>query len=101
MFPWAGVMVTLGSKPMRPVDLSGKKGIAFFAKGGTAIRVMLFASSGGRIPRITTVRAEPGWTELFLPWSDFGVDGKDVQALLFAGPGTGTADFQVDEVRLK
>ena len=101
MFPWAGAMVFLGSTPMRPVDLSSKSGFSFFAKGNADIRLMVFSVSGGRIPRITTVHAGADWTEITVRWSDFGLDGKDIQAILFAGPGTGTAEFQIDELRLK
>jgi imidazolonepropionase-like amidohydrolase len=101
MFPWAGPMLFLGSTPMRPVDLSSKSGFTFFAKGNTDVRVMVFAVSGGRIPRMTTVHAGADWTELTVRWSDLGLDGKDTQAILFAGPAPGVADFQIDEVRLK
>jgi imidazolonepropionase-like amidohydrolase len=101
MFPWAGPMVYLGSSPMRPVDLSSKSGFTFSAKGDTNIRVMTFAASAGRIPRITNVHAGPDWTEITFRWTDFGLDGKDMQAILFAGPQSGAADFQIDELRLK
>jgi len=101
MFPWAGPMLFLGSTPMRPVDLSSKSGFTFFAKGNVEIRLMVFAVSGGRIPRMKTARAGSDWTEITVKWSDFSLDGKDMQAILFAGPVAVTADFQIDEVRLK
>ena len=101
MFPWAGTMLFLGSTPMRAVDLSSKSGITFFARGNTDIHVMAFAVSGGRIPRTMTVHAGADWTEITLRWSDFKFDGKDMQALLFGGPPAATADFQIDELRLK
>ena len=101
MFPWAGAMIFLGSSPMRPVDLSSKSGFTFFAKGDVDIRVMGFSASTGAIPRTKIVHAGPEWTEIPLRWSDFGFDGKDVEAILFGGPATGIADFQIDELRLK
>jgi hypothetical protein len=101
MYPWAGAMLILGAIPMHPVDVSSKGGFSFFAKGDTDIRVMLFAASAGRIPRLTTVHAGAAWTEITLPWSAFRVDGKDVQAFLICGPEKGAVDFVVDEVRLK
>jgi imidazolonepropionase-like amidohydrolase len=101
MFPWAGAMLMLGATPMQPVDVSSKGGLSFFAKGDSDLRVMLFAASAGRIPRLTTVHAGAGWTEITLPWSAFSVDGKDVQAFLICGPEKGMVDFVVDEVRLK
>ncbi|HYS55098.1 MAG TPA: amidohydrolase family protein [Thermoanaerobaculia bacterium] len=100
-FPWAGAMIFLASTPMRPVDLSSKSGFTFFAKGDVEIQLMAFAASAGRIPRMTTVHAGPEWTEISVKWSDFGFDGKDVQAILFGGPPSGTADFRIDELRLK
>ncbi len=101
MYPWAGAMLFLGTVPMQPVDLSSKGGLSFFAKGDVDIRVMLFAASTGRIPRLSTVHAGAGWTEISLPWSAFNIDGKDVEAVLFAGPDKGVVDFSLDEVRVK
>jgi hypothetical protein len=100
-FPWAGAMIFLGSTPMKPVDVSAKSGFSFFAKGNVDIRLMVFSLGAGRIPHITTVHAGPDWTELTVRWSDFGFDGKDIQAILFGGPATGTAEFQIDELKLK
>ena len=88
-------MIFLASTPMRPVDLSSKSGFTFFAKGDVEIQLMAFAASAGRIPRMTTVHAGPDWTEISVKWSDFGFDGKDVQAILFGGPDSGTADFWI------
>jgi hypothetical protein len=82
-------------------DLSSKSGFSFFAKGSVDIRLMAFSVSRGNIPRIATVHADADWTEITMRWSDFGLDGKDMQAILFAGPGAGAADFQIDELRLK
>ncbi|HEX3580004.1 MAG TPA: amidohydrolase family protein, partial [Thermoanaerobaculia bacterium] len=101
MFPWAGAMLMLGATPMQPVDLSSKSGLAFYAKGDTDIRVMLFTASTGRIPRQTTVHAGADWTAISLPWVAFNTDGKDVQMLVFCGPDKGVVDFAIDEVRLK
>jgi hypothetical protein len=100
-FPWAGAMIFLASTPMRPIDLSSKSGFTFFAKGNLDIRLMVFSVSTGRIPRIKNVHAGADWTEISVPWSDFGFDGKDVQAILFGGPASGAADFQIDELRVK
>jgi len=101
MYPWAGAMAMLGTTAMQPVDVSSKGGLSFYAKGDTDIRVMLFAASAGRIPRLANAHAGSDWTEINLPWSTFGVDGKDVQAFLVCGPDKGAVDFVIDEVRLK
>ena len=94
-------MVYLGSTQRRPVDLSSKKGLTFFAKGDTDIRVMVFAKKLGRIPAQTTVHGGSDWTELTVLWSDLGLDGKDVQAVHFSGIGLGKHEFSIDELRLK
>jgi hypothetical protein len=101
-FPWAGAMYFPGPVPMKAVDLSSKHGLHFYARGDTDIRVMLFADSLGRIPASKTIHAGAEWSELTIPWSDFGVDGKDVTAFLFSGgQKNGKADFRIDEVGLR
>jgi imidazolonepropionase-like amidohydrolase len=101
-FPWAGAMFFPGPAPMKAVDLSSKKGLHFYARGDADFRVMLFADSLGRIPAQKTVHAGADWTEITIPWSDFGVDGHDVSAVLFSGPtATGKLDFWIDEVSVK
>jgi imidazolonepropionase-like amidohydrolase len=99
--PWAGAMAYVGSTEMKPVDLSSKKGLTFFAKGNTDIRVMVFAKKLGRIPAQTTVHAGSDWTELTVLWSDLKLEGNDVQAVLFSGISVGKSEFTIDEVRLK
>jgi imidazolonepropionase-like amidohydrolase len=101
MYPWAGVKLDFGDTPMAPVDLSARSGVTLFARGDTSITVLLFAASSGRIPRATTIHAGADWTAVNIAWSDLGVNGKDVQAILFCGNGPGTSDFQIDEVKLK
>jgi imidazolonepropionase-like amidohydrolase len=101
MYPWAGAILMFGAAPFQPADLSSKSGISFYAKGEVDIRVMLFAASAGRIPRLTTVHAGADWTEITLPWTAFNVDGKDVQAILFCGPEKRAVDFGIDEVGLR
>jgi imidazolonepropionase-like amidohydrolase len=101
-FPWAGAMTLLGPKPMAPVDLSSKKGLHFYAKGDTDIKVMVFAERLGRYPGIKAVHAGASWTEISLPWSDFGLDGKDIEAVLFSNGTTGgKVDFWIDEVAVR
>jgi imidazolonepropionase-like amidohydrolase len=100
-FPWAGPMAFFGSTQMKPVDLSSKKGLTFFAKGDTDIRVMVFAKKLGRIPAQTTLHAGSDWTELTVLWSDLKLEGNDVQAVLFSGIAAGKHEFTIDEVRLK
>jgi imidazolonepropionase-like amidohydrolase len=103
-YAWAGVMWSPGSQPFVPVDLSSKKNISFFTKGdGGTYRVLIFTTSGGRIPAQQTFTAGPDWKKSTIPFSAFnGTDGHDISAILFVGgPAAGKFDFQVDEIRLE
>jgi hypothetical protein len=101
-FPWAGAMFFPGPAPMKAVNLSSKKALHFYARGEANLTVMLFADSLGRIPASKKVHAEKEWTELTIPWSDFGVDGHDVTAILFSGAqASGKVDFWIDEVSVR
>jgi imidazolonepropionase-like amidohydrolase len=101
-FPWAGALFFPGSEVMKPVNVSAKKGISFFARGNVDLNVMVFAESLGRIPASKVVHAGAEWTEITIPWSDFGIDAKDLMGILIGGgQKNGKADFQIDEVKLK
>lgn len=102
-YAWYGAMWSPSAAPMQPANLSAKKELRFFAKGdGRTYRVMLFASSKGRMPAMATFVAGPEWREVVMPWSAFGTDGRDVMAIIFAGgPEAGAFAFQVDEVALR
>jgi imidazolonepropionase-like amidohydrolase len=102
-YAWAGVMWSAGAQPMAPVDLSAKPGIAFWAKGdGKTYRIMIFAEAKGFTPLTQTFVAGSEWREVTVPWTAFGVDGKGVMAVIFAGgPEPGAFSFQIDNVRLR
>jgi imidazolonepropionase-like amidohydrolase len=103
-YAWAGVMWAPGSQPFVPVDLSAKKSISFFAKGdGQTYRVLVFTTTGGRIPAQHTFTAGSEWKKTIIPFSAFsGTDGHDISAILFVGgPAAGKFDFQVDEIALE
>ncbi|HKR63953.1 MAG TPA: CIA30 family protein [Thermoanaerobaculia bacterium] len=102
-YAWFGSMWSPSSAAMRPVNLSTKSGLHFFAKGdGKTVRVMVFAQSKGMIPLMQSFIAGAEWEEHTIPWKAFGIDGSDVMAVLFAGgPAPGTFAFQVDEVSLR
>ena len=87
---------------MKAVNLSSKKALHFYARGEANLKVMLFADSLGRIPASKSVHAGTEWTEVTIPWSDFGVDGHDVTAILFSGgQSNGKVDFWIDEVSIR
>ncbi|HEU4889746.1 MAG TPA: amidohydrolase family protein [Thermoanaerobaculia bacterium] len=101
-YPWAGAMFFAGAQPMKPADVSATKGLSFRARGDVDLVVMVFAESLGRIPASKLVRAGADWTEITLPWTDFGVDGKDLIGILIGGAQkSGKVDFRIDDVKLK
>jgi imidazolonepropionase-like amidohydrolase len=103
-YAWAGVIWAPGSQSFVPVDLSSKKNITFFAKGdGGTDRVLVFTTSGGRIPAMQNFVAGSDWKKISVPFSAFnGTDGHDVGAILFVGgPAAGKFDFQIDEIKLE
>ncbi len=100
-FPWAGAMFLAGPQPMKPVDVSSKRGFRFYARGDLDLTVMVFASSLGQIPATKGVHVGAGWTEIVLSWNDFGVDGKDLIGILIGGgQKSGPVQFWIDEVKL-
>lgn len=100
-FPWAGAMFFAGAQPMKPVDVSSQKGLRFHARGDVDLTVMVFATSLGQIPATKRVHAGADWTEITLPWSEFGVDGKDLIGILIGGgQKSGLMQFWIDEVKL-
>lgn len=103
-YAWAGAMFSPGSQPFAAMDLSSKKGIAFFSKGdGQTYRVLVFSASGGYMPAQQTFAAGAEWKKTSIPFSDFnGTDGHDISAILFVGgPAPGKFDFQIDDVSLE
>ena len=47
-------------------------------------------------------KAPPDWTEVYVPWSALGIDGRGVMAImLVGGPQPGKFAYQVDDVRLR
>jgi len=103
-YAWAGVMFSPGSQPFGVMNLSSKKSISFSSKGdGQTYRVLVFTTSGGRIPAQQTFIARSDWKKTSIPFSAFnGTDGHDIMAILFVGgPAAGKFDFQIDDVKLE
>jgi imidazolonepropionase-like amidohydrolase len=102
-YAWSGAMWSPGNQPMQPADLSSKKEIVFRAKGdGGTYRVLVMAQSKGMTPLQREFVAPAAWTEVVVPWSAFGIDGKDVTAIMFVGgPKPGPFALHVDDVRLR
>jgi imidazolonepropionase-like amidohydrolase len=102
-FAWAGGMWAPGDYPMVPVDLSAKKMVSFWTRGdGQTYKFMVFSKAKGFQPLMRDFVAGPDWSEVSMPWSDFGVDGSDVMAIVIAaGPNPGPFSIQIDDVRLR
>lgn len=102
-FAWAGAMWGPGSQPMEPANLSSKKSVSFWTKGdGQTYKFMVFSKAKGFMPLMRDFVSGPEWTEVVMPWSDFGVDGSDVMGIVIAaGPRPGPFSIQVDEVGLR
>ena len=85
--------------------MSAKKSLSFRARGEAGevdLIVMVFAESLGPMPASKLVKAGADWTEITLPWTDFGVDGKDLAGVLIGGAQkSGKVDFRIDDVKLK
>jgi len=103
-FPWAGAMFMPGPRPFAPANLSSKKAISFWAKGGgKTYRVMMFAASAGSIPAMQSFVAGPEWKHYSFPLASFrGMDGHDLEGVLFSGgPEPGKFSFQIDDVQFQ
>jgi hypothetical protein len=53
-------------------------------------------------PLTQTFVAGPEWREVVIPWSAYGIDARDLMAIIFAGgPRPGTFRFQIDDVSVR
>jgi imidazolonepropionase-like amidohydrolase len=102
-YAWAGAVLMPASAPMQPADLSAAKEISFWARGdGKVYRVMLFAQSRGMTPLTRTFQSTPEWKEHTIPFTAFGIEGKDVIMLIIAaGPAPGAFELFLDGVKLR
>ena len=92
---------------MKPVNLSKKNTISFWAKGDGqtyTLIVLTEARSGqsGEPPAMTSFTAGPEWKEYTFPFSIFETDGSDLSGVGFIRvQEPGKFQFQVDEVEIK
>jgi hypothetical protein len=105
-FTWGGAMFAPGAAPMEPVNLSGKKGITFWAKGDgkTYSLVVLTQARSGQdgMPAMTTFVAGPEWKQYSFPFSTFQTDGGDLAGVAFVhAQEPGKFQFELDEVEIK
>jgi hypothetical protein len=102
-FAWSGTMWSPGAQPMTPANLSATRELRFWTRGdGKTYRAMVFAQSKGMMPLTQTFVAGPEWHEVVIPWSAYGIDARDLMAVIFAGgPQPGTFRFQIDDVSVR
>jgi imidazolonepropionase-like amidohydrolase len=102
-FAWHGAMWTPSTEAMSPVNLAATPNLSFWTRGdGQTYRIMVFAQSKGMMPLTKTFAAGAEWSEVRFAWSDFGIEGRDVIGVVFAGgPRPGPFDLRIDQLRLR
>jgi beta-glucosidase len=106
-FVFAGALFSPGAAPMRPVNLSKKSGISFWAKGDGqtyTLLVLTEARSGqsGEPPAMTSFTAGSEWKQYSFPFSTFETDGSDISGIGFIrAQEPGKFQFAIDEVEIK
>jgi beta-glucosidase len=106
-FVFAGALFSPGAAPMRPVNLSKKSGISFWAKGDGqtyTLLVLTEARSGqsGEPPAMTSFTVGSEWKQYSFPFSTFETDGSDISGIGFIrAQEPGRFQFAIDEVEIK
>lgn len=97
----AGAVFFPGEKPWESANLSGKKGITFWAKGdGKTYRVGIFAQ-GMTLPTVIPFVAGLEWQPIKVDFSQLRhqIDTQALQEVSFvASPGAGRFVFQIDDI---
>ena len=89
---------------MAPANLSSRKAIRFWAKGGgQTYQLMLFSTKLGYRPATRTFVAGPEWKEFTMPFASFGaIDGSDIMGIAWcAGPALGKFELRLDNIRVE
>ena len=106
-FIFAGALFSPGTAPMKPVNLSKKNTISFWAKGDGqtyTLIVLTEARSGqsGEPPAMTSFTAGTEWKQYSFPFSTFETDGSDLSGIGFIRiQEPGKFQFQIDELEIK
>ena len=103
-YAWSGTIMFPASEPFAPADLSGKKGIVFWAKGDSQTHQILFYSKEtGYIPSLQTFTCGAEWQQFSFAFSDFpNINSAQVTAIgFYAGPKPGRFTFSLDEIELE
>lgn len=104
-YPWAGAMFLPARQPMRPVDLSQRRTLAFQVRGdGRRYTAMLISGDSMQaMPAMQGFTAGPDWQDVRLPLSGFaGADLRRVRAIAFAAMSPpGAFRFRIDQVEVE
>jgi len=103
-FAWSGTIMFPASIPFAPADLSGKKGITFWAKGdGQTYQILFYSKETGYMPSYQSFTCGAEWQQFTFAFSDFpNMDSTQVTAIVFsAGPKPGRFSFSLDQIELK
>jgi imidazolonepropionase-like amidohydrolase len=104
-WPWSGLMLVPGQRPMQPVDASGWKELVFQARGdGREYTVMLFSGSEAQsMPSMQRILPEKEWAEVRMPLASFaGVDLARLRGVaITAGLPQGHFQLDVDSVEIR
>ncbi len=78
-------------------DISGSPRVSFWARGdGKRYKLMLFNGDG--TPSTKFFATTSDWTQVAIPFSEFGSDGRDVSEILFASFTPGAFHFELSGV---
>lgn len=100
---WAGAIWMPGAKAFAPVNLSGKQGFSFAARGdGKPYVVMVFARKRRFVPAVQSFQPGAAFATVRFTWSQFDdLDGKDVAAIFIGGIAPGPVDLAIDDFQLQ
>jgi beta-xylosidase len=102
-FLWAGAFFAPGVSVQDPVNLSGKKTLAFWAKGDGGTYAVAVASVSHGQPAVNKpFVAGPEWKAYSFALSDFDTDGHDVTSVSFVRAMTpGAFVFELDKLEIR
>lgn len=103
-FVWSGTIMFPASKPFAPADLSGKKGITFWARGdGQTYEILFYSQKTGFMPASRSFTCGAEWQQFIFAFSAFpNIDSTQITAIAFtAGPKPGRFSFQLDNIELQ
>jgi imidazolonepropionase-like amidohydrolase len=103
-YVWSGTIMFPAEKPFAPADLSGEKGITFWAKGdGQTYQILFYSKKTGFIPASQSFTCGAEWQQFNFAFSVFpNIDSTQITAIaITAGPKPGRFSFRLDNIELQ